>query len=76
MHEGRWFYECHNFTGDWKEVSEVSIVWSDTHWRVVMNTSAQKHIDNNGYAGTSIDIQYTSTDTVCIDPDATYKAGL
>jgi len=44
-------------------------VW-DGVWAVQVDTSAKEWIDNGGWSGVTIDGQISTTETVCIDPDA------
>ena len=48
IHEGRWYYECQTFTGDLRQFNEITIVWESYFWHVVVDTSAQEWIDDNG----------------------------
>ena len=79
-HEGRWFYECHTFTGGLRKYNDISIIYrpKDNFWQVHAGT-AKGYIDmllpsssigDHDYYG-MIDYQSTSSDSVCIDPDAT-----
>jgi len=75
-HDGRWFYECKNFTGDLEQYNNISIVWKYGNWQVLAQsakgyieihpTSSVGEHDDNG----KFDYQVTSSSSVCIDPDA------
>ena len=78
--EGRWFYECQNFTGDLKKYDDISIVWDRIgDWRVhagIANDYTEmpfrptSSIGENDFFG-EVDYQITQSGSVCIDPDAT-----
>ena len=67
IHEGRWTYECQDFTGDLKKYDEISITWRKNgpflQWGLQATSPATS--PNN-----VIDVQMTSPDSVCIDQDA------
>jgi len=71
FHEGRWYYDCQNFTGDFTQYNDISIVWDGWDWLLVVGNSAQEYIDQTDYNYNLVDAQYSTSETVCIDPDAT-----
>ena len=74
--KGRWFYECQNFTGDWKNRhNDISIVWHVNSWTVKVGTSIKEWSDDV-WSGTATDAQGASSrDSVCIDPDVPLRFG-
>ena len=78
-HDGRWFYDCHTFTGSLKQYNDISIVRDENgEWRVRTGTAndyiempirPSSAIGENDFFG-AFDYQLTSPSSVCIDPDA------
>ena len=50
-------------------------MWRGSGWGLVLRSSVKVWIDTNGWNGNAIDAQYTTQDSVCIDPDASLSLG-
>jgi len=67
--EGRWLYECQNFTGRLNQYTDISIVWVGNRWEVVSRGVDERH----SYRHT-LDAQWTSEDSVSKNTDTQKSA--